>query len=166
MGPIGISASRNSSERSKRPGFLTTHRVPLSARGETGYGSAGLPTPNLCSDPAGGTIGASAGKESYSVAIVRASYTHVTREPSSIPPIMQRQGDKKQPVGGVVKSQLTEPLDPPSRRELNTKLGDCGKKRLGEDDQHPAESLDRMEADNITAGLAFWQDTTTNRLFF
>lgn len=64
-----------------------------------GYGSASLPTPNLCSDPAGGTIGASAGMQSYSVAIVQASYTHVTREPSSIPPIMQGQGDWKKACG-------------------------------------------------------------------
>lgn len=43
--------------------------------------------------------------------------------------------------------------------------GIVGKRDLsnGEDNQHPAKSLDRMEADNITVGLAFWQNPTLKK---
>lgn len=60
----------------------------------------------------------------------------------------------------MAESLLTEPQDPPSGRELNAELGDCEKETRAIGKTVNILSQDRMEADNITVGLAFWQNTT------
>lgn len=123
--------SRNSSDKSRRPGFLTTHRVPLS------QGRKGI----RISQPSHPKSLLRSGRRNYKHLCWEAelqcchcpSRLH-TRDPRAELNPSHYAGTRrltKRPVGGVAESPLTEPLDQPSGREL-TELGDCGKKRFGQ----------------------------------
>lgn len=112
-GPIVTFVSQNSSERSRRPGFLTTHSVLLS-QGRNGI---------WISQPSHPKSLLRSGRRNYRRLCWDAelqcchcpSQLH-TRDPRAKLNPSHYAGTrrlKKRPVGGVAESPLTEPLDPP-----------------------------------------------------